>query len=156
MLIKKSSNYFIIIFRFVDRTTHSSALKQSATTFFSKLYPKSKIDFKPKQGGTRAGIVVSVIQESSEIIFFMKTYHNADSSSSLQNTSKRRLPDLREMLAYRLLERIGVGPQVFFPFYSGSKYIHYIATKEVRELKELEKIEDKNIQKKVVVEVIPF
>lgn len=120
------------------------------------MYPNSKIDFKPKQGGTRAGIVVAVTCNDEETNYYMKTYHHAGSSFSLQNTSKQHLPDLREMFAYRLLELIGVGPVVFFPFYAGSTFIPYIATKEVGEFKELYKLEDVSVQKKVVVEVIHF
>ncbi|UMM22641.1 hypothetical protein L5515_003762 [Caenorhabditis briggsae] len=105
--------------RFVDRTRN--AFEQSATKFFTKMFPNSTISFKPKQGGSRAGIV-------------------------------RHLPDLREMFAYRLLEHIGVGPVVFFPFYDASTYTHYIATKEVKEFKELDKLEDVVLQNKVVVE----
>lgn len=120
------------------------------------MYPNSKIDFKPKQGGTRAGIVVMVVCNDKEVNYYMKTYHHAGSSISLQNTSKRHLPDLREMFAYRLLELIGVGPVVFFPFYAGSIYIHYIATEEVSEFKELDKIECISGQNNVVVQVIQF
>lgn len=120
------------------------------------MYPNSKIDFKPKQGGSRAGIVVTVTCNDEETNYYMKTYHRAGSSISLQNSSKRHLPDLREMFVYRLLELIGVGPVVFFPFYAGSTYIHYIATKEVSEFKELDKLEDVSVQNKVVVEVIHF
>lgn len=120
------------------------------------MYPYSKIDFKPKQSGTRAGIVVTVVCNDKETNYHMKTYHHAGSSNYLQSTSKRYLPDLREMFAYRLLELIGVGPVVFFPFYAGSTYIHYIATEEVSEFKELDQIEDVSAQHKVVVEVIHF
>ncbi|CAD6199796.1 unnamed protein product [Caenorhabditis auriculariae] len=136
--------------RFVDRTRN--AFEQSATKFFTKMFPNSTISFKPEQGGSRAGIVVTVTCNGEETLYYMKTYHHAGSSTSLQNASKRHLPDLREMFAYRLLEHIGVGPLVFFPFYDGSTYIHYIATKEVKEFKELDKLQDVVLQNEVVVE----
>ncbi|EGT36645.1 hypothetical protein CAEBREN_22136 [Caenorhabditis brenneri] len=41
------------------------------------------------------------------------------------------------MFVYRFLSIIGVGPIVYFPFYSGSIFIHYIATEEVNEFKQL-------------------
>uniref|UniRef100_A0A1I7TJ21 PI3K/PI4K domain-containing protein n=1 Tax=Caenorhabditis tropicalis TaxID=1561998 RepID=A0A1I7TJ21_9PELO len=56
------------------------------------------------------------------------------------------------MFVYRLLERIGAGPKVLFPFYAASTYIHFIATEEVCEFKELDQLEDVSEQKKVVVE----
>ncbi|CAB3409847.1 unnamed protein product [Caenorhabditis bovis] len=136
--------------RLVDRTRN--AFEQSATKFFTKMFPNSTISFKPKQGGSREGIVVAVTCNGEETLYYMKTYHHAGSSTSLRNASKRHLPDLCEMFAYRFLELIGVGPVVFFPFYDGSTYIHYIATKEVKEFKELDKIEDVVLQNKLVVE----
>lgn len=141
-------------FRFVDRT--QNALKHAATAFFSDMYPNSEISFTPKQGGTRAGIVVRVASGDKVTTYYMKTYHHAGSSASLQNTSKRYLPDLREMFAYRLLELIGVGPKAFFPFYEGSTQIHYIATEEVSDFKEINKIEDVTVKNTIVVEVMCF
>ncbi|EFO84376.1 hypothetical protein CRE_19907 [Caenorhabditis remanei] len=118
--------------RLVDRT--QDAFEQSATRFFTKKFPNSTLKFNPKQGGSRAGIVVTVTCNGEETTYYMKTYH-------------------REMFAYRLLEVIGVGPVVFFPFYDGPTNIHYIATEEVEEFKELDKIDDVVLQKKLVVEV---
>ncbi|CAD6187502.1 unnamed protein product [Caenorhabditis auriculariae] len=76
--------------RFVDRT--QSALKQSATTFFSQKYPNAKIDFKSKQGGSRAGIVVIVTCNGEETTYYMKNYHHAGSSMSLQKYIKATSP----------------------------------------------------------------
>ncbi|KAF1762851.1 hypothetical protein GCK72_011114 [Caenorhabditis remanei] len=132
--------------RLVDRT--QDAFEQSATRFFTKKFPNSTLKFNPKQGGSRAGIVVTVTWNGEETTYYMKTYHRAGSTISRQNEL-----DLREMFAYRLLEVIGVGPVVFFPFYDGPTNIHYIATEEVEEFKELDKIDDVVLQKKLVVEV---
>lgn len=140
--------------RFVDRT--ENALQKTATRFFSEKFPNSKIDFEAKRGGTRAGIIASVAHNDKETNYYMKTYHHAGSSMSLQSTSKQHLLDLREMFAYRLLEVIGVGPVVFFPFYTGSTIIPYIATEEVSEFQELDKIDNTTLSEKIVVEVIHF
>ncbi|CAJ0578876.1 unnamed protein product, partial [Mesorhabditis spiculigera] len=136
--------------RYVDRT--EDILKEAATTFFSKMYPNSNIAFKDKEGGTRIGIVVVVTCHDETTNYYMKTYHHAGTSLPVQSAGKGYPPDLREMFAYRLLELIGVGPAVVFPFSTASTYIHYIATKEVNEFTELHKIEDLNLQKKIVVE----
>ncbi|CAI5437494.1 unnamed protein product [Caenorhabditis angaria] len=137
--------------RFVNGT--EGALKQAATTFFSKMYPNSKkIDFKPKEAGSRAGIKVTITDNDEDINFYMKMYHSTGSEFSLENTSKSQFPAILEMFAYRLLEFIEVGPVVFFPYYEDEIYIHFIATKEVAEFKELDKIEDVNMRNKVVVE----
>lgn len=64
------------------------------------MYPNSKIDFKSKQGGTRAGIVVTVVCNDKKTNKYITTYHHASSSYSLQNTSKQHLPDLREIFKF--------------------------------------------------------
>ncbi|ULT99950.1 hypothetical protein L3Y34_000903 [Caenorhabditis briggsae] len=55
--------------RFVDRTRN--AFEQSATKFFTKMFPNSTISFKPKQGGSRAGIVVTVTCNGEETLYYM-------------------------------------------------------------------------------------
>lgn len=135
----------------MDRT--QNVLEQSATSFFSKMYPNSEINFKDKTGGTRAGIIVTVTQNDTETNYYMKTYHEADSLFTLQKTKKQYWPDLREMFVYRILEFINIGPTVFFPYYSKSILIHFIATEEVNEFKEFEKIDDINLRNKVIIEV---
>ncbi|CAD6190101.1 unnamed protein product [Caenorhabditis auriculariae] len=52
--------------RFVDRTRN--AFEQSATKFFTKMFPNSTISFKPKQGGSRAGIVGTVTCNGEETL----------------------------------------------------------------------------------------
>lgn len=139
------------LMRFVDRT--QEALRKSACSFFKKLFPNCEVTFLEKKSGTRAGIIVKVINGNDVKIYFMKTYHNAGSGTAVHATSKRHLPDLREMAAYRVLNHIGVGPEVFFPYYEGSTYIYYICTEEIPGFQEVDKIEDDlNLQKTVVVE----
>ncbi|EGT36628.1 hypothetical protein CAEBREN_31136 [Caenorhabditis brenneri] len=116
------------------------------------MYPNSKIEFNQKTGGTRTGIVVVITYENEKATYYMKTYHHAGSSMSIQNMAGRKTPDLREMFAYRFLEVIGVGPTVYFPYYDGSKFIHYIATKEVMQFTMFNDIKDLGLKKKVVVE----
>ena len=138
----------------MDRTQH--ALEKAAISFFSNKFPSSTINFKPKHEGSGAGIIASVLHNNKETVYFMKTYHLAGSSNELQNITPRYPPDLREMLGYRLLELIEAGLTVFFPFYAGSTYIHYIATEEVSQFQELDKMEDSTLDEKVVVEVTHF
>ncbi|EFO98448.1 hypothetical protein CRE_02671 [Caenorhabditis remanei] len=132
--------------RLLDRT--SVAFTESAKKFFNKKFPNSTLNFKEKSGGTRSGIVVTVTCDRKDTTYFMKTFHQAGTSGSY-SSMKRHPPDLREMFAYRLLQIIGVGPVVFFPYYEGSTTI---LTEKVKEFTEVDKIEDVALQKKVVVE----
>lgn len=120
------------------------------------MYPDAKIDFKPKESGTRAGIVVAVTCHDEVTTYYMKTYHHAGAGFSIPpyKTEKIHLSDLREMFVYRLLELLGVGPIVFFPLYFASTNIPFIATREVKEFKKMNQINDASLRNKVVVEVI--
>ncbi|CAI4224838.1 unnamed protein product [Auanema sp. JU1783] len=133
-----------------------NALEESAITFFSKMYPSSKIDFEPKPDGSQAGIMVMITCNDEKTKYYMKTYHHSCLPMTLEDISNQNMPDLRKMFAYRVLELIGVGPLVFFPYYAGSTYCPFIATEEVCEFEELYKLEDVSLKNKIVVEVIHF
>lgn len=160
--------------KYVDRTIEF--MQRTAKTFFTIMYaikqPNWKDDpiftFNEKPGGSRSGTVVNVRHQQGTTTYYMKTHHDAGDPS----TSGRFYPDLREIFAYKLLELIKVsyfyvigmffilfivkvGPEVFFPTDDCyTKYFLYIATKEVEGLKLMANLNENELHKEIIVQVI--
>ena len=126
-------------------------MEKSASIFFKKLFPTCDVLFLQKTSGTRSGVITKIINGNDVKLYYLKMYHSAGSGFT-GHERKRHLPDLREMVAYRVLNYIGVGPKVFFPYYSGSIYVYYICTEEVLKFQQLDKIDNTIVQKKLVAE----
>lgn len=117
------------------RAAVSSYFKQK---YANESYPGPGITFSPKRNGVQTGFVCEVRPTGSPsdppIRFFVKTHQHGPTSSQARS---RRAPDAKEMFAYLILRRIGMGPEVHLIFPGeelGSAKSLYIATKEVSDL----------------------
>jgi hypothetical protein len=87
-----------------------------------------QISFSPKKSGIQTGFTCHVSNGSQTIRYFIKTHQygpTEDNPKSLQP------PDTKELFIYKLLNHLGIGPEVHFIVPShGSKMTIYIATKD--------------------------
>ncbi|KAI6200002.1 hypothetical protein M3Y96_00687200 [Aphelenchoides besseyi] len=99
-------------------------------------------EHKPKEtNGTRCGVLCYLKPEHDDVPDFqVKTDHRGGSSLSKDSITG---PDIREMFNYKLLELIGVGPEVQFVASSNkeSKTAAYICTRWRTDFVELNKLD---------------
>ena len=100
---KKASKYFRLIHK------HRDSLEKTTKSYFEEFYynlqrSKPKVSFAAKIEGTLSGIIVTVDHCQGATKYFMKTNHNAGPVESAVLCPL----NLKELFAYKLLERIGV------------------------------------------------
>ena len=87
-----------------------------------------QVSFSPKKSGIQSGFTCDISDGSQTTRYFIKTHQygpTEDNPKSLQP------PDTKELFIYKLLQNIGIGPDVHFIVPShGSKLTIYIATKD--------------------------
>jgi hypothetical protein len=86
------------------------------------------ITFSPKKSGIQTGFSCDVYNGSQTIRYFVKTHQYGPTEDNVKSI---KLPDTKELFVYKLLNRIGMGPQAHFIIPShGTKRTIYIATKD--------------------------
>lgn len=98
--------------------------QKSALVYFSTLFPNSKIIFTDKKGGDQLGNRLTIhFPDNHSLLYHAKTHRGglkSDHSSSVQPV------DLKELLAYKILEYSGLGVETHFFYDTLSDF--YIAT----------------------------
>jgi hypothetical protein len=94
------------------------------------------IIFEPKSGGVQSGCTVEIVKTLEEReTFYAKIHQHGPTSSAQSSTGNTQNVDVREILVYKILEFLCMGPPVHFPW-ADEKNV-YIATRNVREILEL-------------------
>ncbi|KAI9332666.1 hypothetical protein BDR26DRAFT_806305 [Obelidium mucronatum] len=84
--------------------------------------------FSPKQSGIQTGFTCEVNNGAQSVRYYIKTHQYGPTEDNAKSTKP---PDTKELFVYKLLNRIGMGPQAHFIIpSSGTKKTIYIATKE--------------------------
>ncbi|KAI1727791.1 hypothetical protein Ddc_05110 [Ditylenchus destructor] len=114
-------------------------IKQAAVSYF-KAHPEIQqsepvFSFEKKTEGIRTGVIFTMTAITR---FYIKTHQDGPESRSSKSTNP---PDLKELFIYKVLEFTGIGPEAHFilPSHTSRKTI-YIATREIQDLRLLEKL----------------
>ena len=112
-----------------------SIIQEAVRTYFLLKHVKVGLDertfsieFSNKNSGAQVGLVCCVNSNNEKIRYYIKTHQHGPVTNELRSTEP---PDGKELFVYKLLEHIGIGPEVHFivPFH-GSKRTVYIATRD--------------------------
>jgi len=102
------------IHRWVEQNELYGRLKLFTHYFIINRHPNNdKVSFDPKKDGVQHGLIAHVQIGSQITTYFVKTHSRGQSRGS----SSSAQVDTREMIVYKQLELIKVGPEVFF-FYN--------------------------------------
>ncbi|CAD6194366.1 unnamed protein product [Caenorhabditis auriculariae] len=114
-------------------------IKNSCRIYFTKVYgEKIKVTFGSREDGSRAGCLCTLDDGSTISRFYVKAHHGAGDKSS----HTRYDTDLKELFIYTFLEELKMGAQIHFINNEiFSKWIIYIASKEIPTFKTLEFLE---------------
>ena len=86
------------------------------------------IKFSPKKSGVQTGFTCDVDNGTQTARYYIKTHQYGPTED---NPKSMKAPDTKELFVYKLLNRIGIGPQVHFIIPSqGTNKTIYIATKD--------------------------
>ncbi|KAI6201403.1 Ubiquitin-like domain-containing protein [Aphelenchoides besseyi] len=115
------------------------AIKDSCRIYFKKIYGENvKLTFNSREDGSRSGCICTVEDQSAINKFFVKTHHGAGDKSSYT----RYDIDLKELFVYKFLENLKIGAEIHFIGNEAfSKWIIYIASREIPAFKTLELVE---------------
>eukprot|EP00842_Homolaphlyctis_polyrhiza_P001644 jgi/Hompol1/2480/HPOL_006010-RA len=125
--------HFATICDYLDADVET--IQAAARWYFMLEHARARLDeslfsitFDNKQDGVQSGGVCDVFNGSNTTRYFIKTHQNGPTN---QNIKSLHPPDAIELFVYKLLELIGVGPEVHFmvPMH-GTKRTVYIATKD--------------------------
>lgn len=110
-------------------TVHLERLENSTRNYFERLFPNTKVAFRIKPSGVQLGTIVTVIELSGKIHkFYVKTH----SEGKLRTKSSgAKTIDPRELLIYKILEKLKLAPEVHFMARSPEDV--YIATRDAGE-----------------------
>ncbi|CAO4363583.1 unnamed protein product [Caenorhabditis nigoni] len=123
------------------------AFEESAKEFFAREEPESTVEFEPKIIGGMRGGMAKVMNGGTLTRYYLKTYNRPYTTKSPVQ------PNIIETFVYRLLNHIGVGPIVHFPYYSKSISLYSIMSRHVDGFQDFEHVKDAELQIKIVVEV---
>jgi len=86
------------------------------------------ITFSPKKSGIQTGFICDVNNGTQTVRYYIKTHQCGPTEDNVKSIKP---PDTKELFVYKLLNHIGIGPQVHFIIPShGTKKTIYIATKD--------------------------
>ena len=86
------------------------------------------ISFSPKKSGIQTGFTCDVNNGTQSTRYYIKTHQHGPTEDNVKSIKP---PDTKELFVYKLLNHIGMGPQVHFIVPShGTKKTIYIATKD--------------------------
>jgi len=105
--------------------------------------------FENRSGGNRRGCICEIELEDITVKYHIKTNHRAGA----QESDTHEDLDLKEMFAYKLLEKLGVGPEIhFIADELDSRWILYIASRDIPDFKTIKQIEweEDNLRKYVI------
>jgi hypothetical protein len=114
-----------------------SYMKESVEKYFFSLHCTSglshnlfEITFFPKNTGVQTGFICYVKSGAKITGYFLKTHQNGPTSGNPQSHSP---PDMKEAFVYKLLHRLGMGPETHLIFPKPTaKSTMYIATKDCK------------------------
>ena len=87
-----------------------------------------QVSFSPKKSGIQTGFTCDISDGSQTTRYFIKTHQYGPTEDNLKSMQP---PDTKELFIYKLLQNIGIGPDVHFIVPShGSRLTIYIATKD--------------------------
>ncbi|MDR0647091.1 MAG: hypothetical protein LBF43_01495 [Puniceicoccales bacterium] len=118
---------------FLNRQPHEM-LQAKASEYFSRIFPKSTIEFFPKlsgdQLGNRALIVPQGVSKSGDngFLYHIKTHRRGLKSETGSSTSAKPV-NVTELFVYKFFQHLGIGPEVHFCWDNEMDF--YIATKDV-------------------------
>ncbi len=72
-----------------------------------------EINFLPKKTGVQIGFIVHVKNGTQTTVYYLKTHQNGP---TLGNPQSHAPPDVKEAFIYKLLHRIGMGPETHLIF----------------------------------------
>ncbi len=99
-------------------------IEESTREYFESVFRASKITTSWKRGGDQLGCVAEVTLESGQVLtYFVKTHSGGLRSG---HSSAAKLVNPSELLVYKVLEGLGIGPQSHFFGRDGQNL--YIAT----------------------------
>ena len=103
-------------------------LKGYSQDFFSNLFPSCAISFRPKMNGVQLGtLAILKFPDGGEVRYFVKTHSLGSHLSSLQSAGEEPVQPT-ELLCYRILELLDLGPEAFF--FGQNEKNFYIATRD--------------------------
>ena len=86
------------------------------------------VTFSPKKSGIQTGYTCDVNNGTQSVRYYIKTHQYGPTEDNVKSVNP---PDTKELFVYKLLNHIGIGPQVHFIIPShGTKKTIYIATKD--------------------------
>jgi hypothetical protein len=134
--IKDQQLYDILLPKIADYLDGNTEVIQAAVReHFLAQHCKSGLDeglydisFAPKKSGIQSGCICDVSNGTRTTRYYIKTHQNGPTED---NPKSLKQPDTKELFVYKLLDYIGIGPQVHFIIPSrGTKRTVYIATKD--------------------------
>ncbi len=112
---------------------YQNDLLNKAKTYFNGIYTETiqLFNFKDKEGGKQSGKIMTIkYQNEKEEKYYIKTHQNGTQEQSRSTKKSSQAVDPKEIFMYKVLEFIGIGPEVHFfgdPKIRGNCYI---ATKD--------------------------
>ena len=105
------------------------ALQSAAENYFKEIFKVDTraIEFSHKRGGIQLGNTIRITKDDRVLRFYCKT-HSEGSTSETRSLSTKPV-DVDELIVYKFLEHLGVGPKTHF-FFNDEKNF-YIATQDI-------------------------
>lgn len=135
--IKDQDLYETVLYKIAEYVDGNiQVMKSAAREYFLIRHCKASLDendfnvsYSPKTCGIHSGLICQVSDGAQTTRYYIKTHQHGPTED---NSKSVHPPDAKEMFIYKLLEHIGIGPQVHFmvPYNSSNKKTLYIATKD--------------------------
>ena len=124
---KGADRLYVQILKFKDdmEEVHRDRLENVVSDFFESKFPGAEITSYPKNNGVQLGEILTVKNGNETRRFFVKTHAQGKLTSK---STRAKQVSVRELLAYKTLEHMGIGPQTHFCARSAEDV--YIATLE--------------------------